>query len=1281
MASIALASPVLPLSNVSINELYADEVHPPKRTLPSLSKPSSTPIKRGSSGSEGPQTPTNHRKRHKLDSNATSKDASNLQEEVVPLLANFQSQQAALIQQAQSFIEDIFEAEDSLECHTTDAPANAFFSTHESHKGLSLEATQKLLLLLKRIQTAEGFGSLDREYILRLHRIILRSISTSDSEKLHELEDNLNSERAQQQWLESIKCTLNAVMSALCSICIMEAFPLENEVCSEETLLLLVDCLKSVLENLYFRWFSETSLTKFGDIEHHKKFLDSLLQSSIGLLDRLSTIFVALEVPENIVCRIIFMSVATIFVETPRKQNKICSHLIVESLKMSAVATLQRIFAKFQAQRQFILDEVLMCLNKLPSNRQSARQFKLANGKSIQLASALLLHLVHASSAPNSTSVTLTEENVVQEFVSDKTTIASTLGAEIPVELHGYTRRYAAAEQVGRHIINFLLEKSMKSSKSITTEEAPFKALLDVFIEDFVTVLNLPEWPAAELMLRWIANNMLRLVDDPKTGAQVKVSAVDALCSIACKVRASCLIITELSKSGPSPDLLEDLPSFEISETTTARQLARLEEVQTVLAIYLIKCAKHDSTYRASLDFTVSYWIQFLTKSLRQSPEVGDVQRTGTLSAIRIMKMHGAQDDSGWVAQVDSPLADNLLSRAHMQLMSFSGLLHMFEVILSRLLTMMGHTQITLRTKTLRSFGRLSEVDSSILSLKSVQSQIALRISDSSPQVRDVAIDLLGKHISANPHSGVQYYPELQARILDTGLSVRKRVLRLCKELYMKHADPPLRIDIARQFLGRIHDEEDSIQELVLKSLEIMWFSPLIADQTASRPDTSPLSMQESQELSHRAAIISALTADQNEGVAEAVKYLLVQLHDTTSSKEAFSILSALLVQSFLANVIERSDDESRLTGLIALRLFAQAVPDAFASSQVESLLPYLQFGQSRFEQNAPAYVASIYTAVLPRLATLNSSFQLEVQSSLMAQLTKLPIKTLNEAVPCLCTVVQLRRDYVRAAGTLKSCLQRLLSLSSAQGKSNAFQDKQVILLLHLVGLFGRYLQIQDPALLKGTFGSPDKSHLIESLISSIMPFCHSESHGRMNVVEKTALRSLGNICISDPSQFQGKRVLAFTDALMAGVHTEAKKILLEIYVEYLNVEQRKTDGLTRIRTTNGDSKHATNKKKRTKKGELAEVDVEVLTGNTDRFATDGISPALMQRYLPHILQLSLGADLSLAVVAADLIANIVTQGLSNPRNVRPNSALVVYTNEHSVCLRLSRSRPAANFD
>lgn len=51
------------------------------------------------------------------------------------------------------------------------------------------------------------------------------------------------------------------------------------------------------------------------------------------------------------------------------------------------------------------------------------------------------------------------------------------------------------------HVVNYLIGRAIGTTK---TGDAPYRVLLDIFVEDFISVLGLPEWPGAELVLQQV---------------------------------------------------------------------------------------------------------------------------------------------------------------------------------------------------------------------------------------------------------------------------------------------------------------------------------------------------------------------------------------------------------------------------------------------------------------------------------------------------------------------------------------------------------------------------------------------------------------------------------------------------------------------------------------------------------------------------------------------------------------------------------------------------------
>ena len=92
--------------------------------------------------------------------------------------------------------------------------------------------------------------------------------------------------------------------------------------------------------------------------------------------------------------------------------------------------------------------------------------------------------------------------------------------------------------------------------------------------------------------------------------------------------------------------------------------------------------------------------------------------------------------------------------------------------------------------------------------------------------MRDAAIELLGKYVTQHPTLVDDYYPQIGARIAvsdsismeradgsqDTGLGVRKRVIKLLRTIYVARKEMDLRIDICTKLVSLMGDEDEGVK-------------------------------------------------------------------------------------------------------------------------------------------------------------------------------------------------------------------------------------------------------------------------------------------------------------------------------------------------------------------------------------------------------------------------------------------------------------------------------------
>ncbi len=150
-----------------------------------------------------------------------------------------------------------------------------------------------------------------------------------------------------------------------------------------------------------------------------------------------------------------------------------------------------------------------------------------------------------------------------------------------------------------------------------------------------------------------------------------------------------------------------------------------------------------------------------------------------------------------------------------------------FDVYLKQLAAIFqSEAGTNIRSKAMKCLCTVVEADPTILARNDIKSCVKVGLTDKSISVREAAIDLIGRYIVQKQQLILQYYDVLCERSIDTGVSVRKRVVKIFRDVCLTQPSFVRIPDICSRLLRRIHDEE-SIRKLVLETFQQLWFSPI----------------------------------------------------------------------------------------------------------------------------------------------------------------------------------------------------------------------------------------------------------------------------------------------------------------------------------------------------------------------------------------------------------------------------------------------------------------------
>ncbi|KAK9450906.1 sister chromatid cohesion C-terminus-domain-containing protein [Limtongia smithiae] len=1096
----------------------------------------------------------------------------------------------ALQDQLESLIETIFEADDNNERDTSGAQRRAsilwIVGSSHSEPLLSNESQIRLDNLIRRTEQLKVYKNIPVDDIVRLQKICMRSVQAGND--ISWSKESFYSEEEASSLFRDLSTVDNALKACKTVIQTMLGGRSEKQICSEDILSEIVHYAGGILDSILIPLIPP--VLEMRSLAPYRLLVVGLLQETTRLISLLSQLLSEQDVSETVITRLEFVCIAVIFAENSTKEkDSFLGVSNVENLRVATVDVLSQIFSIYPDQRKFILGEILSSLEKLPVHRLSARQYRLLGGGSIQLVTALLLNLIQTAG-----SFSERHTNVNALACSDN------LEAQAREEfIESCQRCNTEAGQSANDVINFLVDRAMRSSKS--RDDLPYRVLLDFFAEDFITVLVSPEWPAAEQLLRSLTMHMISCANGENHSAQVNGMALDLLGIIGVK-------------------LLDLRQLIDMSLTmSSADEVEKMDSTATAILVYLNKMRLSNPTAASSYGYFLCAWTSLLCTS--------DVPGSENAVNKAIQRLQRAATDDSWAVKED--FTDDTPASASNKYLQFLRLLPLYKSydrIFAEVLHALANSKITSRTKGLRVLGLFVARDPTILTRTKVIAAVSARLVDSSAQVRDAAVDTIGKYILVRPEVTEQYYALLCDRSGDTGTGVRKRVIKLLRDIYASTREMKIKIEIADKLLRRIEDTEDTIRPLAKKILEEMWFGP-----TAKTEDQDELLYQS--EITGRVQVLLQ-TRERGDKAARLMQSVFVGSF-TTGTLEVKNLAHEIgkrMVEEIFETIIDWTEEtKTPLQSLFGLlSLFAQTNKSLFEAEQLVSLQSYLQDDSAKDELTT-YYVLIVFRNILPLIGALRTKFTASVQQILLRRLTKFNLRELSEAMPTLRDTSVALKDTRRLAATTISCFKVILPYRepAIKGKLTT-ADPKVVRLLHILGAIGRYCNLEEHLDMFKELKGLNGRTVVEMIVMTVQTFARP---GVSAMVRRVAVRNIGNIAISHPQIYMSSMAIKLLDEAFASSDREMRDAVIKTISEFFISEQEKADVAAKSRGK-GDEK----------------VDLGVLQGDTEKFANDGVCMSLGHKYINDIMKIATQSEDEYALAAVLLMERVIKQGFANPR-------------------------------
>lgn len=1192
----------------------------------------------------------------------------------------------------QELMLNIFEAEDHAEPDTSGAlpkESQQFFlpTTIADSQQCVLQTNilNQLDVALSKLVTSGAFEDLSVDYLARIEKLCARSLTllNSDDIILFSKTDVAECDR----WEEQADAADNSLRATKILLRIMTAAEDEKQLQSDEVLQDLLANLRTIMDKFVIP-LVETQASSLDD--GAMRITGSTKMMAVGLMKRAGSAVKVLgefasivDLSEQSVTTIEFLATKLIFLENaPSEKESLLGIQRFETLRRYAMDLLSRVYLKRPEQRSFIIDEILSSLEKLPTTRQSARQFKVAEGKPIQLVSALVMQLVQTTSISTADEPTQTTRNTDEPDAFDDEEDEDDSDSERPANFASLTPRrksmkdrrsmesvtnvtveleakakilFDGAQNSAAYLTKYLIQRALSSTK---TGDQPYRNLLDIFTEDFLSVLGSPEWPAAELLLRSILSNLIGIMENDKSPAPAKNMALDLMGIMGSEIaelrkRLQRGDNKEEDEATPVMQKLYAMCEESLNDELNDKDFLSLQGPWPILLNFL-QDAGGGLQMLSSQSYNTALWARNICNIYTPrteddeeedpSKELMDFRRLAT-HLLSLMSNAQFVRTSRYDAALVWSFLLTLYSMRGPALTAEGRLAHCivllnlpfcraFRKVFGILLTSLTSPQATVRSRSLKSVIQFLEKDSSLLDRgTNALAHITRCSSDASAMVRDSALGLIGKCMALKPSFEPQLTRLVIARTDDAAVGVRKRALKLLKDVYLRNQSQDLKAAIADSILRRTLDLDDGVNDLTQQTMEEIWIIPFSAAEYQN-PD---LSASHRQRLYNHVALI-VRTAQSNESVSVVLEAFLEKALATgdknhESNKQACKGFVQVMFDLVVDAAAMAGIELSQLAIIETLTIMARACPQLFTGDQMTLLKPYIDNLKTTEDLLMYRSVIAIYRCVLPTLPPLSASFLKAVQDNLFNSVAKLGKLELHEVAACLWIIDGVLKNTERLVRLVASVLQGItatkkVDLNLAEHNPLLLRLKRYVM---IAGHLGQACDLEDHA---DTFREKMPSWKDKSvaglIVDVVLPYCRSDQPLSLR---EMAVESVCLVCQAWPKNFLKPGVSSVFEAVFKNHENSLEFIVLTgIRAFYAAEEERSRSGAA------------------IPVGDGASTGAERLGKSMALSDNDGATTSIAQQFLPYILAIATASYDELALLATEVIVSTNRQGLVHPK-------------------------------
>ncbi|CAF3774513.1 unnamed protein product [Rotaria socialis] len=946
---------------------------------------------------------------------------------------------------------------------------------------LSDHTLDEMAILSEKLKLSTYMSRIDRTKLKRLLEIlslrIKQGIEISPILK-HDINDDQSNEEEERIWRDLVFERLTMCANACeISLNIMTTDHMPKEILIEHVIEHTALFIKAQLAKTIFpehdplyrndNHSKDPSLTKQkrSKVTGTKcKQVQILYNKIVSLFQGITDLMPLGKYTDTIILAISSFTVSCIYVEN------------IVDIQAHSLRILTELFSRYEHHRDSILEDLLLSIARLPTSKKSLRCYRLPSGESIQMFTALIMHLIHAPVSLGS----VTNLNLI-----DTTN-----------ELY-LLNTYTTAQNLAFKFLTLFFR-----SCGTKQGEDDYRIVFENFLADLLVTANRPEWPASEILLTLLSRILMTNFSNHSLPINTRLQSLDYLGSVAAQLRKD-TIDNDVLNSKENQDKLDQIVHKTLSSIELDEDLMEVYKTDPLryhrsLVIYLNELSLSDQTSHFAKMFHIGQWLrdlnltverltQTLTRRMKSSQaeivdddvdesmntngskpsisvedeiEIKKSEKLSTLKMLSIPEIARKQQRYTLDIEYDDIC---LLMR---YLTSNRPFLKTFDVYLKQLAAIFqSEAGTNIRSKAMKCLCTVVEADPTVLARNDIKSCVKVGLTDKSISVREAAIDLIGRYIVQKQELILQYYDVLCERSIDTGVSVRKRVVKIFRDVCLTQPSFSRIPDICSRLLRRIHDEE-SIRKLVLETFQQLWFSPTRSQQDVRQRVQTIIDVlvdAQKQNYTWLENLVKEFLHTNDKQSIDDKKKVREQRKDVL---KAIQDIIDELVESILK--IESANDQvssnKMVATFIALYALGKAKPE-YVLPHVSTIVEYLNIKCTSYNDNIIVqYVAKILEFTVPLMKSASASIIYSLEGSLTKLLLVSGQLVIHSSIACLSAVIRLSKNtqlvkdvFVRYHSIVVQCQQKILENPNEEFKGSA----QLARSIYILGVLCKYFDVE----------------------------------------------------------------------------------------------------------------------------------------------------------------------------------------------------------------------------